>query len=130
MIETKTIVFFMWPASWKNGISLFHCFDSNLFLTDYALQELRNIWLLLFENYSKSITIQGDHWRNNIFAVITHARVIKDNLKKQIKNRKLFTCRLFLLIWIFQYISNWSKFCSSLCRFVHNFDWLFFIYHS
>ena len=129
-METKIIVFFMWPASWRNGIYLFHCFEKNLFLTDYALRELCNIWLLLFENNFKGITIQGEHWRNNIFAVITHARVIEDNLKKQIKNAKLLTCRLFLLILIFQYITKWSKFCSSLCRFINKLGWLFFIYHS
>ena len=33
----------------------------------------------------------------NIVAVITQERVIDDNLKMQIKNRTLCTCRLFLL---------------------------------
>ena len=33
----------------------------------------------------------------NIVAVITQDRVIDDNLKKQIKNQTLCTCRLFLL---------------------------------
>ena len=33
----------------------------------------------------------------NIVAVITQDRVIDDNLKRQIKNRTLCTCRLFLL---------------------------------
>ena len=33
----------------------------------------------------------------NIVAVITQDRVIDDNLKKQIKNQTLYTCRLFLL---------------------------------
>ena len=36
-------------------------------------------------------------------------QVIDDNLKKQIKNRTVYTGRLFLLARIFQYISNWSK---------------------
>ena len=33
----------------------------------------------------------------NIVAVITQNRVIDDNLKKQIKNQTLCTCRLFVL---------------------------------
>ena len=33
----------------------------------------------------------------NIVAVITKDRVIDDNLKRQIKNQTLCTCRLFLL---------------------------------
>ena len=33
----------------------------------------------------------------NIIAVITQGRVIDDNLKRQIKNRTLYTIRLFLL---------------------------------
>ena len=33
----------------------------------------------------------------NIVAVITQDRVIDDNLKKQVKNWTLCTCRLFLL---------------------------------
>ena len=41
------------------------------------------------------------YWRltleENIVAVITQDRVIGDNLKRQIKNQILHTCRLFLL---------------------------------
>ena len=33
----------------------------------------------------------------NIVAVITQDRVVDDNLKQQIKNQTLCTCRLFLL---------------------------------
>ena len=33
----------------------------------------------------------------NIVAVMTQGKMIDDNLKKQIKNRTLCTCRLFLL---------------------------------
>ena len=40
----------------------------------------------------RSITLEG-----NIVAVITQVRVIDDNLKRQIKNQTLCTCRLFLL---------------------------------
>ena len=35
--------------------------------------------------------------KENIVAVITQDRVIDDNLKKQIENQTLCTCRLFLL---------------------------------
>ena len=42
-------------------------------------------------------------------AFITQDRVTDDNFKRQIKNRTLYTCKLFLLTRIFQYISNWSK---------------------
>ena len=33
----------------------------------------------------------------NIVAVITHDRVIDDNLKRKVKTQPLCTCRLFLL---------------------------------
>ena len=36
-------------------------------------------------------------WRKNIPAVINQDRVTGDNLKKQIENRTLYTCRFFLL---------------------------------
>ena len=48
-----------------------------------------------------------EHWMKNIVAVITQDRVIDGNLKKQIKNRTLLSCRLLLLTGIFQYTSNW-----------------------
>ena len=35
--------------------------------------------------------------KENIVVVITQDKVINDNLKRQIKNRTLCTCRLFLL---------------------------------
>ena len=38
--------------------------------------------------------------------VIVQDRVIDENLKSQIKNRTLHTCRLFLLFRIFQYVNN------------------------
>ena len=36
-------------------------------------------------------------FEENIVAVITQDRVMDDNLKRQIKNQTLCTCRLFLL---------------------------------
>ena len=45
----------------------------------------------------------------NIAAVITQDKVINENLKRKIKNRTLYTRRLFLLTWIFRYVSNWLK---------------------
>ena len=58
----------------------------------------------LHEHHYRSLTLE-----ENIAAVITQDRVIDDNLKSQIKNKTLCTCRLFPLTKIFQYISNWSK---------------------
>ena len=48
-------------------------------------------------------------WKKNTVTVITQDRFIDDNLKGQIKNPTFYTCRLFLLTRIFQYICNWSK---------------------
>ena len=44
--------------------------------------------------------------KENVIAVITQDRVIDENLERQIKNRFLRTCRLFLRIKIFQCTSN------------------------
>ena len=52
----------------------------------------------------RSLTLE-----ENIITVVTQDRVIDDNLKRQIENRTLYICTLFLLTRIFQYISNWSK---------------------
>ena len=35
------------------------------------------------------------YWREDIVAVIAHDRVMDGNLKRKIKNRTLYTCRLF-----------------------------------
>ena len=100
----------LYVTSLSTDVSLFYYSDINLFLIDYACCKLRNIWLLLFENNFSSYHYTGaSHWRKNIVAVVTQDRVIDDNLKRQIKNRPLYTCRLFLLTQIFQYISNSSK---------------------
>ena len=48
-------------------------------------------------------------WRKKFIAVITEEKVIDDKLKRKIRNQTLYTCRLFLLTCIYQYISNWSK---------------------
>ena len=91
-------------------MSSFYYSDINLFLIDYACCKLCNVQLLFFESNVRSYHDTGDsNWRKNIVAVVTLDRVIDDNLKKQIKNRTLCTCRLFLLTQIFQYISNLSK---------------------
>ena len=58
---------------------------------------------------SSRATPGASHQRENIVAVVTQDKVIDDNFKRQIKNRTLYTSRLFLLTRIFQYISNWSK---------------------
>ena len=42
-------------------------------------------------------TLGAQHWRKKIVAVITQGKVIDGNLKRQIKNRTLHTCILFLI---------------------------------
>ena len=100
--KIKRTVLSIWPTSWSTDISSIYCSDINLFLimpgVNYAINSC-----------SFSRTTLGKLWRKNIVAIITQDRVIDDNLKRQIKNRTLHTCRLFLLTWSFQYISNWSK---------------------
>ena len=83
----------MRPASWSTDISSIYYSDINLILFDYAWHSLCNIWLLLVESNSRSITIQGLNLtlRKNIVAVITEDEVLDDNLKRQIKIR---TCIL------------------------------------
>ena len=113
--EKPKQLLFTWPASWSTDISSFCYSDIDLFFIDYACCKLCNTWLLLFENNSRSYhSTWASHWRKNIVAVITQDRVIDDNLKRQIKDRTLHTCWLFLLAQIFQYISNWSKVFGNL----------------
>ena len=79
-------------------ISLFYYSNVNLFLIDYVCCKLCNIWLLLFENNSRSYHYTGASYRRKIIvAVITQDRAINDNLKRQIENQTLHTCRLFPL---------------------------------
>ena len=47
----------MWPASWSTNIFKFYYSDINLFLIDDAWRKLRNIWLFLCDNNSRSITV-------------------------------------------------------------------------
>ena len=42
--------------------------------------------------YNRRLTLE-----ENIVVVITHDRVIHDNLKKRVRNQTLCTCKLFLL---------------------------------
>ena len=108
--KLKTTIFFLRPASWGIDISLFYHSDINLFLIDYTCCKLCNIWLLLFENNSRSYRYtKALHRRENLVAVITQDRVRDNNLKRQIKNRTFYTFRLFLLTQFFQHISNWPK---------------------
>ena len=115
----------MWPTSWSPDISSFYCSDINKFLIDYAWCKLWNKWLLLFENNSRSLTLE-----ENIVAVITQDMVIDDNLKRKIKNRTLHTCNLFQLTWISKYISNWSKVFYPPSFFnIHNYSNKLSIFH-
>ena len=108
--KIKTTVFFIWSTSWSTDLSSFYYSGIDLFLIYNVCCKLCNISLLFFENNSRSYHYTGaSYWRKNTVAVITQDRVIDDNLKRQIKNRTLCTCRLFLLTRIFQWTSNWSK---------------------
>ena len=49
----------MRPASWSTDI--FYYSDINLFLIDYGCCKLCDIWLLLFENNSRSYHYEGGH---------------------------------------------------------------------
>ena len=74
-----------------------------------------NIWLLLFENDFRSYHYTGAlKWRKSIVVVVTQDRVIADNLKKQIKNQTLYTCRLFLLTLIFNILAIGQKYLNIL----------------
>ena len=54
------------------------------------------------------ITIQEPHTRGKTLLQLLHkiGWVIDDNLKRKIKKRTSYTCRLFLLNRIFQYIGQ------------------------
>ena len=119
--KIKATVFFMWPASWNTDVSSFYYSDVNLFLINYAWCKLRNIWLLLFENNSRSITIQElSTWGRTLLQLLLKIRWYVTIWKGKIKNRTFYRlfyrfelsfelCRLFLLTRTFQYISNWLK---------------------
>ena len=100
--KIKTTAFFMWPPSWSTNISSFYYSDIYLLLIDYTCCKQCNIWLLLFRNKPRSYYYTGvSNSRKSIAAVITQDGIIDDNLKRQIKNRTLYACRLFLLTRIF-----------------------------
>ena len=66
----------MWPASWIIDIYSFYYSDINLFLIDYACYKLCNIWLILFENNSRSYDYTGaSYWRKNTAVAIAQGRV-------------------------------------------------------
>ena len=76
--KIKTILFFIWLASWNTNISLIYYSDNNLFLTDYASWELCNVWLLLFEYHYIGVTLEEQP-----YCSIPGDRVIDDNLKSR-----------------------------------------------
>ena len=59
--KIKTTALFIWQTSWSPDISSFYCCNINLFLIDYVWCKLCNIWLLLFENNSRSLTLEEKH---------------------------------------------------------------------
>ena len=109
------------PSFLEPWYSSFDYSHVNLFLIDYVCHTVCNIWVLLFKNNSTNCHCTGTSEKKTrkrkIGAVITQDRVIDDNLKRQIKNQTLYACRLFLLTWIFHYISNWSKVFKHLPTF-------------
>ena len=86
----KTTIFFIFNQ-------LLGALYLNLFLIDDLLCKLCNIWLLLCENNSRSITIPKLNTGGTYCCSYYQDKVIDDNWKKQIKNRTFCTCRLFLL---------------------------------
>ena len=60
-------------------------------------------WVLIYLHF---IITGASHWRKTLLQLLIK---IDDNLKRQIKNRTLYTCRLFLITRIFKYIGCWSK---------------------
>ena len=137
--KIKRTVLLVWPSSWSTDVSSFHCSDINLFLimsgVNYAVYGCSS----LRTNPGTSL------YRSKTGGKILLQLLLKigwemTSFKRQIKNRTLHTCRLFLLIWLFQYISNWSKvfellatlfldrqFFSWLCRFLCKLGQHFFI---
>ena len=81
----------------EHWYNLIYYSDINLFLIDDAWRKVCNIWLLLCEINSRLSLYQSLTLKENIVAVISQDRMIDDNLKKQIKNQTLCTCRLLLL---------------------------------
>ena len=61
-----------------------YCSDINLFLIDYAWCELCNKWLLLFDNNTRSLTLEEKHWYPIIlsWAVIAQDRIIGYQFEK------------------------------------------------
>ena len=123
--EIKITVLLIWPTSWTPDISSFYLPDINLFLIDYVWCKLCNKCLFLFQNNSRSLRLE-----ENIVAVITQGQVVGDNWKRKIKSRTFYTCRLLLLNWIFQYISNWKRYFSFSHPRWAPFSWTLHLYFS
>ena len=116
VLEIKTTALFMKPASWSSDISLFYCSDIVFWLiipvVNYAINGCS----------SSRATVGTYHLRKNIVAVITQDRVNDGNLKRQIKNRTLYTWRLFFFNIIAngqEYFSFYPLFFSWLGRFIY-----------
>ena len=122
----------------------FYCSDINRFLIDYIWWEVRNIWLLFFENNSRSITMQEFNTTGGkilLLAVIIQDKVIDDNLKRANKIFSIFQqlgqkCLSFYppfslnirKVINFEFFLG-KQFFSWLCRVIYKLGWHFFIYH-
>ena len=92
----KTTVLFI-RDQLLGALTQFYYSDINLFLIDdtwckYVMYDCSSARTTPGVSLYRSLTLE-----ENIIAVITQDRMIDDNLKRQIKNRTLSTCRLFLL---------------------------------
>ena len=68
------------------------CFLLMIFGVNYVIYGCSSARLNPGVSLYQSLTLEG-----NIVAVITQDKAIDDNLKRQIKNQTLCTCRIFLL---------------------------------
>ena len=82
----KTTVFFIFDQLLACGT------DTSWFYYSDFTYRCSSVRTTAVPSFYQSLTFE-----ENIVAVITQDRVMDDNLKRQIKNQTLRTCRLFLL---------------------------------
>ena len=121
--KIKATVVFISSGSWSTDILIFYCSNVNQFLIDYDWWEPWNICLLLFLNDSAEVSLYKNNTGEQHWCVYYSWWVTDDNLNRKIKNRTLYRCRLFLLTWIFQYISSWSKVFQLLSTLFLRYTW-------
>ena len=72
-------------------------------------QELKIVFSRISKVKVTNIKIPGSFFRKVFHEPLFRFFLEYSNLKRQIRNRNMYTCRLFQLTRVFQYISNWSK---------------------